>query len=125
LLLLDAELASGPDAAGEARRRVGSLSGGLSGRVVEDVTLLVSELVTNAFRHAGTTEGDPIHLRVFLEERTLRVEVVDAGTSGRPRVKENAAEGGWGLRIVQELADRWGTESGPSGTTVWLELESV
>ena len=97
----------------------------LSDQTVTDLTLLVSELVTNSYRHAGLNEDDTIRLRILLEERTLRIEVADRGTVRSPSMREPAAEGGWGLHIVERLADRWGTESGPSGTTVWFELDSM
>ena len=125
MLLLDAELSNGPYAAREARQRVSALGTQLPERVLSDVTLLVSELVTNSFRHAGLTEGDAIRLVVQLDSGKLRIEVVDPGTTGRPSIKGSAAEGGWGLQIVEQLADRWGTEKTAGGTTVWFELEAV
>ena len=125
MLLLETELPYGPAAAAAARRSVSSLRDALSQRVVQDLVLLVSELVTNSYRHAGLGAGDNILLRVTQEAETLHIEVVDPGTKRRPAIRQNAAEGGWGLQIVDQLADRWGTETGPSGTTVWFELDSV
>lgn len=89
------------------------------------MALLVSELVTNSYRHAGLVEGDAIRLRVLLDGGTLRIEVADRGMAGSPSIRDPDPDGGWGLRIVSELSDRWGVESGPAGTTVWFELESV
>jgi anti-sigma regulatory factor (Ser/Thr protein kinase) len=125
LLLLETELPNGPAAAAAARRSVASLRGPLPETLLPDLALLVSELVTNSHRHAGIREGDPITLRVLLDERTLRIEVADRGTERHPAMREPASEGGWGLHIVERLTDRWGSESSISGTVVWFELDSV
>ena len=125
MLLLDTRLKSGPNAAREARAHIASLEGELSRGVIQDATLMVSELVTNAFRHAGVPEGDPIVLRVSQESGTVRIEVTDRGTSSRPAIAVARAEGGWGLQIVEQIASRWGTETDRSGTIVWLELDSL
>lgn len=125
MLLLDAELSNGPYAAREARRHVSALGPKVPERVLPDLTLLVSELVTNSYRHAGLSDDDAIRLRVLLDEGTLRIEVLDRGTAGNPSIKGSADEGGWGLQIVEQLADRWGTEKTPGGTTVWFELQAV
>jgi len=125
VLLLDERLPCGPYAARRARERIATLEPRLPQNTLEDVTLLVSELVTNAYRHAGLSDGEPIELRVSRDGSTVRIEVLDPGNTSRPRIRENAVEGGWGLRIVEQLAARWGTESDPKGTRVWLELESV
>jgi anti-sigma regulatory factor (Ser/Thr protein kinase) len=90
-----------------------------SHREVEIAELLTSELVTNAVRHAATE----ILLRVEVEERTIRVEVKDESTA-MPRVRDDVGVGGYGLRIVDELASRWGIERLPNdGKTVWFELD--
>ena len=125
MLLLDARLKSGPNAAREARAQIAGLGSDLSAHTIDDAILMVSELVTNAYRHAGVPEGAPIDLRVSLDGGTIRIEVGDRGTTSRPAIGPDRAEGGWGLKIVAQIANRWGTESGASGTIVWLELDSV
>ena len=125
MLLLDAELANGPFAAREARRKIAGIGAALPQQVVSDVTLLVSELVTNSYRHGGLPKSDAIRLRVLSEGGTIRIEVADGGRAGRPEVREPDVDGGWGLRIVEELADRWGADRGAAGTTVWFELEAM
>ena len=77
--------------------------------------LLVSELVANAVRHAGT-HPDPVEVRVREQSDRIRVEVIDGGS-----VPEPADDGGFGLQLVQTLADSWGVE-GESPTTVWFEV---
>ncbi|AOP47310.1 SpoIIE family protein phosphatase [Streptomyces lydicus] len=79
--------------------------------------LVVSELVTNAVRHAS----GPLHLRL-LRDRTLLTEVSDTGhTSPHLRHAASDDEGGRGLFIVAQLVQRWGTRYTPYGKTIWTE----
>lgn len=107
-----------------ARHAVDRLDGHFPADRLGDVRLLVSELVTNAVRHAGLSERDEIRLTVQESPGGLRVEVGDPGTgfdwTGRDR--DAAEAGGWGLYLVAELADRWGVERG-TDTCVWFELD--
>jgi anti-sigma regulatory factor (Ser/Thr protein kinase) len=124
---LELELASGVDAAAEARRALDEFEGELSDRRMRDVRLLVSEIVTNAVRHAGLPHGDPIRLVIAAENGVLRVEVHDRGAGFRPHLvkPEPDPEGGsgWGLFLVDELADRWGVEGSVPGTRIWFEVD--
>ena len=78
---------------------------------------MVSELVTNAVRHAA----GPLHLRL-LRDRTLLTEVSDTGHTS-PHLRHSASddEGGRGLFIVAQLVQRWGTRYTPYGKTIWTE----
>ncbi|MEV6114740.1 SpoIIE family protein phosphatase [Streptomyces sp. NPDC052109] len=80
--------------------------------------LMVSELVTNAIRYGRP----PIRLRLIHQDSTLICEVYDASTSTphmrRARIFD---EGGRGLLLVAQLADRWGTRHDRVGKTVWAE----
>ncbi|MEX2970212.1 SpoIIE family protein phosphatase [Streptomyces sp. C184] len=79
--------------------------------------LVVSELVTNAVRHAS----GPLHLRL-LRDQTLLTEVSDTGhTSPHLRYSASDDEGGRGLFIVAQLVQRWGTRYTPYGKTIWTE----
>ncbi|MCH0562999.1 MULTISPECIES: sodium/proline symporter PutP [unclassified Streptomyces] len=79
--------------------------------------LIVSELVTNAIRHAS----GPVRLRL-IRDRGLICEVSDASnTSPRLRHARTTDEGGRGLLIVAQLAQRWGTRYTPTGKTIWTE----
>ncbi|WP_308432799.1 ATP-binding SpoIIE family protein phosphatase [Streptomyces naganishii] len=81
--------------------------------------LIVSELLTNAIRHAC----GPIHLRLILE-RALICEVSDASnTSPRLRRALGTDEGGRGLFLVAQVAQRWGTRYTSSGKTIWAEQQ--
>jgi anti-sigma regulatory factor (Ser/Thr protein kinase) len=120
----EVDLARDPDSPAEARRALGEVSDHLSPRRLEDAQLLVSELVTNAIRHAGLDDGDLIKLIVVAEDRSLRIEVCDPGhgfevTEPDP---DPARPSGWGLYLVRELSDRWGVEHNAQ-TRVWFELD--
>jgi len=86
---------------------------------IELVLLLTSELVTNAYRHAGTET----RVSVRLEGDCTRVEVRDVGR-GEPELRplDTDRVDGRGLQIVDALADRWGYHSNAGGTAVWFEL---
>jgi anti-sigma regulatory factor (Ser/Thr protein kinase) len=105
------------DAPREARRQAHDLAP--PGRV-DDATLLVSELVTNAVKY-----GPEEQIRLIVDddgERT-RFTVHDAGRGPLPEIRDEGdpAPGGHGLRLVDALADRWGVERG--STRVWFELD--
>ncbi|MEU9480865.1 SpoIIE family protein phosphatase [Streptomyces sp. NPDC048191] len=80
--------------------------------------LVLSELITNAIRYAS----DPIHVRL-IHDRTLICEVAD-GSSTSPHLRYAATtdEGGRGLFLVAQLAERWGTRYTPQGKVIWAEL---
>ena len=84
-----------------------------------DATLCLSELVSNAVRHPGTT-GE-VALVVDLDGDRLRVEVTDPGRGFTPRSPARGDEGGWGLLIVDKLSDKWGVEAGER-TVAWFEI---
>jgi hypothetical protein len=88
---------------------------------VEDVLLMTSELVTNACLYAG----GPRELAVRGDGSRLRVEVVDASPTSpvlRP-LTVPARPGGHGLRVVQQLALRWGSDARGDGKAVWFEID--
>lgn len=124
-VLIDAELPEGPHAPGVARRFVGRLSSDLPADLIPTMALLVSEVVTNSFRH-GAAGDDVIGLRVILDDAIVRVEVTDAaaGTT-RPVIRQALIDGGWGLRIVDELSSRWGVSTEGERRVVWFELPAV
>ncbi|MFI6848930.1 ATP-binding protein [Kitasatospora sp. NBC_00085] len=88
--------------------------------VAEDVLLVVSELVTNAARHAG----GPIELRLRHSPSGLRVEVSDESPEP-PVLRSNddpAVPGRHGLRVVALLSWAWGSVPDAGGKTVWSEI---
>jgi serine/threonine-protein kinase RsbW len=123
--MVDLRLASTADAAAEARRALESLGRALSPRRRRDAQLLVSEVVTNAVRHAGLRTDDWIRLTGCLRDRVVHVEVHDPGSGFEPREQhpDPGRASGWGLFLVAELADRWGVERTDPGTLVWFEID--
>lgn len=121
--MVELSLPPEPKAAAVARAHVRDLP--LDEETVEVVSLLVTELVTNAVRHGRVTEDTRItvHLGV-VEDDLVRVDVVNDGPKfdAEPRARAIDAEGGLGLQLVDKLADRWGVE-GNGQTTVWLEVK--
>jgi anti-sigma regulatory factor (Ser/Thr protein kinase) len=124
MLLVKAEVTNGPQAARHTRDRIAILRSELDAELVADIMLLSSELVTNAYRHSGTRSDGRIALRVSMKGGVVRVEVEDHGEApSEPHLREPDETGGWGLHIVSQLADRWGTKKTGTGNLVWLELK--
>lgn len=113
-----------PQAVPAARRALESVAHRLTPALRQRLSLLVSELVTNSIKHSGGGADATIALRVSLQPEAVRAEVADAGPGFRPRGRRGGLDrpGGWGLVLVEQLADRWGVERG-RGTRVWIELD--
>jgi anti-sigma regulatory factor (Ser/Thr protein kinase) len=106
-----------------ARRDIGSwlTSQGFPDRHIDDCLLVVSELVTNAVVHAGTTA----RVVVRWDGHRVLVEVFDQSTQ-LPRVAgEMPRIGGRGLFIVQQLSSDWGVDASTDGKRVWATLDTV
>ncbi|MFD7298935.1 SpoIIE family protein phosphatase [Streptomyces sp. NPDC059897] len=89
--------------------------------IADAAELIVSELVTNAVRHA---RGGPVQLRL-VRSGTLLCEVED--TEHALPTLLNAGPGdefGRGLRVVARLSRAWGTSRTATGKTVWFELSA-
>jgi two-component sensor histidine kinase len=109
-------LAPEPEAAGHVRREL--VRAGVDPDLEHTVSLLATEVVTNSIQHSGT--GREIRVAVVLESNFARVEVLDAGEGFDPEVRHEG--GGFGLRLVDKLATRWGVERA-RGTLVWFEVD--
>lgn len=108
-----------PEAAGAARRAL--VSQGLDADLDHTVCLLVSEVVTNCVRHGGLGPEDRIILAARLTPDFARVEVRDNGPGFDPDVRHGAS--GFGLRMVDTLASRWGVDRDNGTTRVWFEVD--
>lgn len=91
---------------------------------VADATLILSELVSNAVRHARPLAGAQVRVGWKLTGRSLEIEVTDGGAPTQPYPVRTppSAVGGRGLSIVGQLSRRWGVRSGEQSTTVWAVL---
>jgi anti-sigma regulatory factor (Ser/Thr protein kinase) len=116
----------GVEACSDARRAVLAGDGAVPTSAREDILLLISELVTNAVRHADV--GPDRSLRVELKRwpRRVRVEVAHTGPGfeHEPVAPSPEANGGWGLVLVDRIADRWGITTATGRTCVWFELRT-
>ncbi|MFP5256707.1 MAG: ATP-binding protein [Acidimicrobiia bacterium] len=101
-----------------ARRFVAGELADLGARV-ETVVLLVSELATNAVRHATSA----FELSIERSNGLVRVEVADQG-AGTPQKQPHDIEApsGRGLQILEALADEWGVTERQPGKAVWFTL---
>lgn len=95
------------------------------GGLTDDVSTVVSELVTNAVLHGSRGAGDQVALRLEPAARHLTVKVHDANPKPpEPRAADLLAENGNGLRLVDSLSSQWGwypSENG--GKVVWAAFE--
>ena len=118
---LTMRIAGGPDAAARARRAITNLRGDIDPSLRDTLRLLVTELVANSVRHA---RADALTLRVVVGPRAVLTEVTDSGpgfdpaSTGAPRDDHS----GYGLFLVERLADRWGVARAGRSTRVWFEL---
>ena len=86
-------------------------------------TLLTSEVVTNAVRHSGLTPDKTIGFTVEVEVGTIRVRVSDDGPGfEKPRQPVASEDHGYGLAMLDRLADRWGVTRDGSNE-VWFEID--
>jgi anti-sigma regulatory factor (Ser/Thr protein kinase) len=118
MLTLNLELERDQAAPERARTMIRGLRLLLGAERTEDATLLVSELVTNAVRHGS----GPVSLHVEADEGRGRFTVSDAGGGATPALRETDGEhaGGYGLHIVDRIADEWGVEH--ASMHVWFDL---
>jgi anti-sigma regulatory factor (Ser/Thr protein kinase) len=118
------ELAGGPYAVTAARLALADLDSSVDASTAFDVRLLVSELVTNSVQHAAVGAEDSIRLRVDIGGDCVRVEVLDPGPGFDPPepLPDAETDSGWGLFLVNQLADRWGVRRGEEGC-VWFEID--
>jgi len=117
---LEVTLPSVPESAGRARELVTSTCWQWGvGELADDIALVVTELVANAVRHAGTD----LTLRLVRLDSGVRLEVADRSTRPlRPREAGLVDEGGRGLLLVDALSTRYGVETDSDGKLVWAEL---
>ncbi len=101
------------------------------GWVLGDVMLVASELVTNAVLHSGCVDHQVLTVRGCVGDGQIRISVWDPGLSGGSAQlgggdrgndgDSDGRTGGWGLRIVDQLAAEWGSERG-EGYLVWADM---
>jgi anti-sigma regulatory factor (Ser/Thr protein kinase) len=85
---------------------------------------LLTELVTNAVRHADAGPGRLVRVELRQRRGAVRVAVCDEGRGFAPEARCSRPDeaGGWGLVLVDRIADRWAVTRMASGTCVWFEI---
>jgi len=115
-----------PASVAVARQRVAAdlSAAGIFEAAVGDAVLVVSELLSNAIRHARPLPGASVQVAWALGDDAIEVAVSDGGavTSPTRTHASVSALGGRGLDVVEYLARRWGVRSDDSGQTVWAVL---
>lgn len=112
-------------APGRARRALASVLGHvLPTRRLDDVLLGATELVSNAVRHSGAEGEGNLLMEVDVDERAVRVDIEDPGPGFDPAELDEPAPlgtSGFGLHIVERIADRWGVYRGRG--RVWFAVD--
>ena len=115
-----------PASVAVARQRLAAdlSAAGIFDAAVGDAVLVVSELLSNAIRHARPLPGANVQVAWALGNDAIEVAVSDGGAATTPERAHASlsALGGRGLDIVEYLARRWGVRSDDSGHTVWAVL---
>lgn len=114
-----------PEAVAVARQLVRSLISD-DHSAVDSIVLCVSELVTNAVEHSASKAHDlALTLCMHAGHEGIVVQVRDAGGPTEPQIADDLepdAEHGYGLRLVDALADCWGSSSTPDGRITWCRF---
>jgi anti-sigma regulatory factor (Ser/Thr protein kinase) len=106
------------------RQALSDALGDVPARTVQDAQLLLTEVMTNAIRHAGLGNEDVISVRIRDLQSRVEVEVSNAGSAFDPTMlRPRSAEAGWGLLLLDRIAEEWGVREGPRGeVAVWFRL---
>ena len=90
----------------------------------DDAMLVLSELVSNAVKHAAPLPSGEITVRWAVDDELLHIEITDggAGTRPNPSVPLLSALGGRGLDIVRTVSTQWGVTENDQTVTVWAEV---
>jgi len=118
--------AGGPRAPERVRAWLQGAPTGLSDELERNLTLLTCELVNNSVLHGRAGEKDVIEVELAALASGVRARVSDSGPGFAPAARDRPIEepGGWGLVLVQRVANRWGVEHGER-TCVWFELTAA
>ena len=122
--VLELELEHSREAPSMARAAISGFSENrdLEAATLATLTLLVSEVVTDAVIHPDVEPPCGIRLSARIADNRIRVEVTDEGDGFEPRPRDpTRSDRGYGLYLLEQQAAAWGVEQG-SRNTVWFEL---
>ncbi|MDQ1626844.1 MAG: hypothetical protein QOI54_588 [Actinomycetota bacterium] len=90
----------------------------------DDAMLVLSELVSNAIKHAAPLENGEVRVRWAFRDDCLHIEITDGGAATRPNAVVSAvsALGGRGLDIVRTVSRQWGVTEATDSVTVWADV---
>lgn len=115
-----------PASVAVARQRLAAdlSAAGIFAGAVGDAVLVVSELLSNAIRHARPLPGSSVQVAWAVDDDAVEVAVSDGGAVTRPTPAQATVSslGGRGLGIVDYLARNWGVRADDDGLTVWAVL---
>jgi anti-sigma regulatory factor (Ser/Thr protein kinase) len=99
----------------------------VSDEVRQDAMLVISELVSNAVKHAAPLPDGFVRVSCSIDEDRLRIEITDGGavTRPNPEVATIFALGGRGLDIVRTISRDWGVIQQDDSVTVWADVPRV
>jgi anti-sigma regulatory factor (Ser/Thr protein kinase) len=87
---------------------------------VDDARLVLSEIVTNSYKHAGNPIGHPIEVIIDLSAERLRLEVIDRSIfDPTPETTQELRSAKWGLTLIERVSDAWGRVSEGG---IWAEF---
>ncbi len=121
--LLRLRIAGGPLAPARSRAWLQNAASWLPSELEANLLLLTTELVNNSVVHGHAREEDVIEIEVRPTSAGVRACVSDQGPGFVPSPRTRAVDepGGWGLELVERMAERWGVEQAER-TSVWFEL---
>jgi len=117
-----------PASVAVARQRLTAdlVAAGILRAAVGDAALVVSELLSNAIRHARPLPGSSLQVAWAVGDGAVEVAVSDGGAHTRPQQAHASVSslGGRGLDIVEYLCRAWGVRTDEAGLTVWAILSA-
>jgi anti-sigma regulatory factor (Ser/Thr protein kinase) len=115
------------EAGGVARQAIAENAATLPEPVRDDISLLVTELVTNAVLHGGAAANGSLQVEFMRRDGHVRVQVIDPETEFELAALASNRDslGVWGLFLLDRIAERWGVRADDSGTCVWFELPAA
>ncbi|GAA4054343.1 hypothetical protein GCM10022248_22100 [Nonomuraea soli] len=115
-----------PSSVAVARQRLSTelQEWGVFSGAIDDAVLVVSELLSNALRHAHPLPSGMVRVAWFWSDDVVEVAVSDGGAATEPRAGRPTLSslGGRGLGIVEFVAQKWGVRHEGEITTVWAVL---
>ncbi len=111
-----------PQAVGAARRALRDWESHFEPDVLYDLSLCVSELVTQTVKRGERAAVDQIELGVWRSETLIRAEIREPRADVVVNKAPAMARSEWGMFIVDRVADRWGVDRS-EGTLIWCEID--